>query len=213
MTEAVIFDFDGTLADTTDAIVTTLRQTLLELGLPPVDDNSAKLLIGLPLIECMRRITGYTSDTDVMHAADVYRRIWPEVSESATRLFPGVADTTHTLKERGLTLAIATSRSRASVLQMLQTLGLSPLITTVRADEDVAAKKPAPDMVLSILDELNIPAGNAITVGDTTFDITMGSKAGTATIGVSYGNHSRELLATARPDHIIDDFADILRFI
>ncbi|MDE7396531.1 MAG: HAD family hydrolase [Muribaculum sp.] len=213
MIEAVIFDFDGTLADTTDAIVDTVRLTLQELKLPLVDDNAIKALIGLPLIECMRQVTGYTSLHEVARATDIYRRIWPDVSESATRLFPNVANTMRQLKERGLTLAIATSRSRISVLQMLDTLGLAPLISTVRADEDVANKKPAPDMVLSILDELNIPADNAITVGDTTFDITMGTKAGTATIGVSYGNHSKERLATARPDNIIDDFADILRFI
>lgn len=206
MIRLAIFDFDGTLADTTDAIVGTMRATLDHLGLDPGGADRTKELIGLPLIECVRTITGYNDPDDVQRATDLYRSLWPCFNATDTRLFPGVYDTIHRLYDTGIIMAVATSRSRVSVLQMLDTLGLAPFITTVRADEDVAHKKPAPDMVLSILDELHIAAHDAVTVGDTTFDIGMGASAGTLTVGVSYGNHTASRLATARPDHIIDDF-------
>lgn len=206
MTRLAIFDFDGTLADTTDAIVGTMQATLDNLGISPVEAGRTKELIGLPLIECVRTITGYSDPADVQRATDLYRSLWPRFNAADTRLFPGVYDTLHRLHDTGIIMAVATSRSRVSVLQMLDTLGLTPFIATVRADEDVAHKKPAPDMVLSILDELHIAAHDAVTVGDTTFDIGMGASAGTLTVGVSYGNHTATRLATARPDHIIDDF-------
>lgn len=210
MSKLYIFDFDGTLADTTDTIVTAVQLMLKELGLPISTTDDIKKMIGLPLTECAAIATGSTDLDVINHAADTYRRVWPQAAGKGTKLFDGVYDTLHRLHDEGKIIAVATSRSRASVLSMLAETGLDRFVTTVRADDDVARKKPNPDMVLSIMDELSVDPTDTVTIGDTTFDIEMGAGAKTSTVGVAYGNHTRCMLQSAEPTYIIDDISELL---
>ena len=121
------------------------------------------------------------------------------------RMFPGVAAMLEQLAERGIRMAIVTSRDRHSLDLILQNNGIDKNFETEVTVDDHLTPKPAPDMVLALLERMEIQADETLVVGDTTFDIEMGNRAGCRTCAVTWGNHSRELLLSACPDLIIDE--------
>ncbi|MBR3029424.1 MAG: HAD family hydrolase [Bacteroidales bacterium] len=114
-------------------------------------------------------------------------------------------------EEEALRMAIVTSRDRHSLDLILQNNGIDKYFETEVTVDDHLTPKPAPDMVLALLARMEIRADETLVVGDTTFDIEMGNRAGCKTCAVTWGNHSHELLATVCPDLIIDELEEILR--
>ena len=125
------------------------------------------------------------------------------------RMFPGVLEMLEHLSQCGIRMAIVTSRDRLSLDLILQNNGIDKYFETEVTVDDHLTPKPAPDMVLALLERMEIRADETLVVGDTTFDIEMGNRAGCRTCAVTWGNHSRELLQSARPDMIIDDLDSI----
>lgn len=208
---AIIFDFDGTLADTQHGILATAQETLRRMGLPPADETELAATIGLPLRENFTRGVGM-SEEEADRAVDIYRDIFDTVAPPLVRSFPGVEETLRTLHERGIPMAVATSRGRHSLLMLMHQLGLDKYIAPENcfAVDSVARPKPAPDMVYLILAKMGMRPEETLVIGDTTFDIEMGRAAGCRTCGVSYGNQSADTLAGASPDYIIDDLRKLL---
>ena len=203
-----ILDFDGTLGDTTDLIVRTTQAAIKKLGLPERSDEQCASMIGLRLVE-IPPVLFPECDVDRDVYAATYRRIFNELNtDGAVQLYPNVIETLKEMKRRGIILTIASSRSNASLTEYINNLGLSSTITYILGANDVKQGKPHPEAVLKTLEKYNIPAEEAIMVGDTIFDIEMGRNAGTKTCGVTYGNGSRESLSTA--DWLIDDFSQLL---
>lgn len=209
MLKAVIFDFDGTLADTAPAIVATMKQTFREMGLPEPEEELIKSTIGLPLEGCCR-ISGNLEESQVEVAASTYRRIFNDYAATHTKVYPGVVDTMNALAARGLRLAIATSRGPNSLDLVLRTNSIEVVFETRVTGHDGYAPKPAPDMVLVLLERMGLTPDEALVVGDTTFDIEMGNGAGCRTCAVTYGNHSREKLLTANPTCHIDSMPELM---
>lgn len=207
----LILDFDGTLADTRSLIVGTMQATLAELALPARTDDQCAAMIGLPLKETFVRLIPM-DDATGSRCEQTYRRIFFEtVNRIPVPTFPHVVETIRRLQARGYTLTIASSRSRRSLLHFLENMQLTDCIAIVLGADDVTNAKPHPEAVTTTLQRLNISAGDAIVVGDTTFDIEMGRQAGCRTCGVTYGNHSRDQLQAAGTDWLIDDFAQLTR--
>lgn len=210
MTRLVILDFDGTLADTQPLILSSLQRTIRELHLPPRTDAECRSIIGLPLKECFTTLLG-VDDTLAERCADVYRRVFDEDNHPGTvTLFPHVLETLKTLHDRGLLLAICSSRGRPTLDGFVRTFHLEEYISMIVSANDVQRHKPHPDPVLLILKQLDIPAAEALMVGDASYDILMGRSAGCRTCGVTYGNQSAADLSEAGADCLIDDFADLL---
>ena len=208
--KTIILDFDGTIADTRTSIIETVRQTLQVLNLPTADVNEVREVIGLPLRDTFVKAAHIQDEALINKAMQTYRSLYNGVSLRTVRLFPHVADTLRVLHDTGVTLTVASSKGREALGMLLDVLGISPYISCVFGEQDVANKKPAPDMVLHILERTNTRAEDALVVGDTWFDIAMGRSAGCPTCGVSYGNHSVGQLREAGADFIIDDFTAIL---
>ena len=209
MVKIVILDFDGTLADTAGVIVQTMQATIKELDLPARTDKECAAMIGLRLAEIPSTLfPGCDEGTGEMYA-DTYRRLFHKFNtEGAVKLYPYVMETLKELKERGIILTIASSRSHESLAEYLESLELDAAITYVLGASDVKEGKPAPEAVEKTLDHFGFSPDEAIVVGDTVFDIDMGRNAGTRTCGVTYGNGSRESLSAA--DWLIDDFSKLL---
>lgn len=206
----IIFDFDGTLADTAPVIIATMQAAIERLGLPARTDAECASMIGLRLEEIPPELwpgrPGLSADF-----ARTYRQIFDERKHTHdVRLFPGVMETLASLSRMGFGMAIASSRSHRSLDEYLEKFGLDGMFSLVVGGNDVACGKPAPDPVLFITDRLGWTPAETMVVGDARFDILMGKNAGTAACGVSYGNQSREELAEACPDAIVDRFASIL---
>ena len=206
----LILDFDGTLADTRHIIVTTMQQTIQALHLPQRTDNECAAMIGLPLSETFRTLIPMDESMSLQCAA-TYRRLFDENNvPGAVPVFPNVVDTLCRLHERGIVITIASSRSHASLADFVQRMHLDSYISYVLGADDVSLAKPHPEPVLKTLRELGFKAAEAVVVGDTTFDIDMGRRAGAATVGVTYGNGTREQLEAHEADIVIDDFAQLL---
>lgn len=209
--ETIIFDYDGTLADTAPLIVHVTKETLKHFGIYDVSEDLVRSNIGLPLVDCLR-LDGNLNNAQAEEAVVVYRRIFAE-SLDDTVYFPGVAETLVRLHSRGIRMGIATSRSTGSLHAMLDSHNLRQYFTAIVTVDDNLAAKPAPDMALEVLRQLGSSADTALMVGDTTFDLEMGRRAGCRTCGVTYGNHSRARLRETSPDYLIDAFNELLRIV
>ncbi len=210
MTRLVILDFDGTLADTQPIIIASIQHALRELGLPERTDDECRSIIGLPLRECFTTLCGIDDDR-AEHCADVYRRVFDELNTDGTvRLFPHVLETLHTLHDRGLQLAICSSRGRPTLEGFVKTFQLESYVGMVVSANDVEHHKPHPEPVQKILSALGVAPEEAVVVGDANYDILMGRAAGCRTVGVTYGNQSAADLRAAGADWLIDDFSDLI---
>lgn len=212
MVKAVLFDFDGTLANTADGIVLTMKETYRRMGLQVPDDEAVRQTIGIPLEKGIKMLGGLGSYTE-FEAAAVYRELFPTFEVGHVSVFPHVIDTLKVLNDKGLRMAICTSRGYPSLEMIMQEHGLFGFFETFITVSDGLKPKPAPDMVLALLDRMGLDKDEAVVVGDTTFDIGMGNGAGCRTVAVTYGNHSREQLETAHPSHIIDDFEELIKLV
>lgn len=213
MKKIVILDFDGTIADTRPVILNTFHRTLDAMNLPQHSDEEIAATIGLPLMEAFPVLEPMDKERAAM-CTETYRRIFDDVnSEIGVPMFPHVADTLRQLHSQGLTLTIATSRGYKSAADFIRGFRLDDIIQFIIAAEDVRHAKPDPEPVLKTLKHYNMKPEDAVVVGDTHFDILMGRNAGCTTVGVTYGNGSRESLTEAGADAVIDDFADIANLI
>lgn len=208
MVRSIILDFDGTLGDTTAVIIRTIHATIAELGLPARTDKECAAVIGLRLVETPP-VLFPECNVDVDLYAATYRRLFHiSNTEDAVTLYPNVMETLEELKKRGIVLTIASSRSRSSLVEYVERLGLSSLISLVVGADDVCNGKPDPEAVIMTLGKFGFIPEEAIVVGDTEYDIRMGINAGTKTCAVTYGNGTKESLAEA--DWLIDDFSSLL---
>lgn len=208
---AIIFDFDGTLADTRSGILATAQETLRLMGREPAEEAKLISTIGLPLHQNFTLGAGL-SEEDAEKAVAVYREIFERVGVPAVTAFPGVEEVLSTLASRGVPMAVATSRGQHSLELLMRRLGFDRYIPPERCFgvETVARQKPAPDIVYVIMGKLGAKPEETLIVGDTTFDIEMGRAAGCYTCGVSYGNQSADQLAAASPNYILDDLRKLL---
>ena len=207
----ILFDFDGTLADTRQGIICTVQGTLLRMGLPSANPSDIAKTIGLPLTECFRLATP-TPPERLDEAAQIYRDIFPSLALDHISLFPGILQTLSELKNRGIVMAIVSSRHHMSLDPLAEQLGVLQYIPRTRlyGEDESLAPKPAPDIAFKILSDLNLNPAQTLVVGDTIYDLQMGSAAGCHTCGVTYGNQSRQKLLSVNPDHLIDTFPDLV---
>ena len=207
----IIFDFDGTLGDTRRNIVMTMQMTIKEMQLPERSEAECASTIGLPLAGCFRTLFSDIQDELIPRCAETYRRIFNENLQKITpEAFPGVVKTLKTLKEQGLVLTIASSRSRHSLIELTHNMCIADYISYFIGADDVKEAKPKPEPVLNTLAAMHFDASETLVVGDMAVDIQMGFNAGTKTCGVTWGNGSREELTEAGADYIIDRMEELI---
>lgn len=205
----IILDFDGTIADTRSSIIKTVQMTLQELHLPLANEKRIKELIGLPLKDTFEK-AAYINDCEIFKTAITkYREIYNEISLNTVQLFPNVKNTMNQLYTSGYKVAVASSKGCDSLITLLEKFGIMPYISIALGEQDVKHKKPAPDVVLRILEMLKSLPRETLVVGDTIYDIQMGQNAGCRTCGVTYGNHTKYQLLHQGADYVIDDFSEI----
>lgn len=210
-TRLIVFDFDGTLGDTQQIIVTTLHMTIAEMHLPERTDAECISIIGLPLAGCFRALYPDVNEETVTLCADTYRRLFKENMQTFTPVaFPHVVEALHKLKDMGLTLTIASSRWHKSLVELVHNLGIDDCISYLLGADDVELAKPHPEPVLQTLAATGIDASHTLVVGDMAVDILMGARAGARTCGVTWGNGSHHDLEEAGADHIIDSIEELL---
>ena len=207
MIKCVIFDFDGTLADTAEGILRTEDAMLKEMGLPRPKGGEAQMRqgIGLALRDSLH-VGCRIPEERLDEAVATYRRLFDEIAFDYIVPFPGVKETLEYLYGKGYQLGIATSRSRRTLVYLLDKMEIAQYFTHRTSVESTPNHKPAPDLALILLDQFGITGDEALIVGDTIYDLQMGRNAGCHTCGVTFGNHSAEQLSAENPDYIVDSF-------
>ena len=219
----IIFDFDGTIGDSQSLIVKTLQDTMRARKLEVKSDEACAKTIGLRLDEAFVSLFGMSAE-EGMECAATYREIFLENKQTMiVKPFPHVIETLRELHHRGFVLGMASSRNHCSLDGYVKQMQLENIFSSIVAGDDVEHVKPAPDMVFMALGEMkgmknpvtSAEAGDVenmldevLVVGDMTFDVDMAHNAGCKACAVTYGNGTREQLASA--EFIIDDFAELL---
>lgn len=205
----IIFDFDGTLADTSRLIVATMQQTITDYGLPYRNDEQIKATIGVRL-EGIPSILWPSFKGPGEPFANLYRKNFEELKHKiSVELYPGVKDTLSQLKESGHRMAVATSRSHRSVKELNGQLGIIDYFDFLLGGDDVKEGKPNPESIYRILDKMNWEADETMMVGDMPVDILMGKNAGIKTCGVTYGNGKVLELEESGADFLISTFSNL----
>lgn len=203
----VVFDWDGTILDTTAAIVLSVQHACGRLGLPVPSATRARSVIGISWREGMRIIAPGCRDEDM---PDFRRICEARYREEAGRihLFAGMRELLEALRARGTMLAVATGNSRRGLERMLDETGLRGFfVDTQTADEN--ASKPAPDMLEAVSLATGFDASEMVMVGDTTHDLRMAAAFGCPGIGVAWGAMTAEMLEAVRPAAVCRQVEDL----
>lgn len=206
-----IFDWDGTLIDSTGHIIAAMQKAAQELRLPVLSDAAVQNIIGLGLPEA---ILALYPELDAVSRHELklgYAKHYIALNEEPPTLFDGVADTLEQLKGEGHQLAVATGKNRRGLQRVLGQLDMLDYFHATRCADETRSK-PHPQMLHELLVELATPAKQAVMIGDTEYDMAMAQEAGVARIGVAYGAHEAERLLRYSPDMILSDFPALLRW-
>lgn len=203
--DLAIFDFDGTLADSKAVITEATNCALRDCGYPELTPRDITQLVGLPLEYSLRVFLGEkATEENVTRLFEAYRRHWRRLEPGRVDLFPGVREMLDSLKAGEVRMAVATSKSLQGLERMFDVLDLRDYFGFWLTNDRVDNGKPHPEMVERTLENFNAEPGQAIMIGDTTFDIEMGQAAGVDTCAVTYGSHSAEELSALKPTYIVD---------
>jgi len=203
---AVLFDFDGTLADSYPAITASVNFVRAAHGLPPLDEAEVRRHVGRgPVYLLEHTVPGAAIENDLAR----YRGHHPSVMRTGTHLLPGAADALRALKHKGFLLGICSNKPVAFTRQLLDHLGIAALLDAVLGPEDVSRPKPAPDMLLAALSRLKVRPEEALYVGDMVVDIQTGHQAGVDVWVVPTGSDEVAALKAARPDRVLRDLLEL----
>jgi phosphoglycolate phosphatase len=204
---AVLFDFDGTLADSYPAITASVNHVRAAHHLPPLPEDEVRRHVGRgPAYLLAHTVPGGDPAADVAR----YRAHHPSVMRQGTRLFPDVADTLAALHAAGLRLGVCSNKPVAFTRDLLTAFGIAGRFDVVLGPEDVPRPKPAPDMLRVGLERLGVAPADALYVGDMTVDIQTARAAGVRAWVVPTGSDDRAALRAAHPDRLLDRFADLV---
>ncbi|MGQ9556893.1 MAG: HAD-IA family hydrolase [Desulfurispora sp.] len=206
--QAVLFDLDGTLADTLPLLKMIYRRVFAELDLPWAD-GAVMRWIGRTLKDIAIHFAGDRAEQFI----SLYQQYYHAEHDRYAALFPGSREMLEFLKQQGILTGLVTSKGRPGTMRTLEVTGIAGLLDVVITAYDVTEPKPAPQPVLRALQELQVEPGAALMVGDSYFDLLSGKAAGTLVVAVTWGMATREELAEYRPDLIIDSWADLQKYL
>jgi phosphoglycolate phosphatase len=199
--DLIVFDWDGTLFDSTALIVRCLQEACRDLGVAVPTDGQAAYVIGLGLSDALRRVAPEVPAERYPELGNRYRHHYFGRQHELT-LFPGILEMLQALKARHHWLAVATGKGRRGLDDALAHSQLKGMFDGTRTADETASK-PDPQMLLELMREFGCEPDRTLMVGDTTHDLLLAMNAGTASVGVSYGAHEPEAFAAYAPRTIV----------
>jgi phosphoglycolate phosphatase len=207
--QLVIFDWDGTLMDSTGRIVSCMQAAAKDMGLPDLSGLAVQQIIGLGLPEAIQTLYPHTTAAQVLATRDRYVEHFIAAEATPSELFAGAQQVLDTLNAEAVTMAVATGKSRRGLERVWASTNLGRYFAYSRCTDE-SGSKPDPRMLHDILDQLAVRPEDALMVGDTSFDLEMAQRAGIDRVGVTYGAHARGVLEKFAPLALCDDITDLL---
>jgi len=205
--ELIVFDWDGTLVDSTALIAESLQQACRDLGLPVPDDAAARYVIGLGLADAMKSVAPELPLHRHSELGARYREHYL-AREAGIPLFAGARELLAELDAAGYLLAVATGKTRAGLARSLARIGLEGTFHATRC-ADEGFPKPHPDMLLHLMERLAVEPDATLMIGDTTHDLDLAQNAGAAGLAVAYGAHPTTDLVGRSPLATLHSVAEL----
>jgi pyrophosphatase PpaX len=223
-TQAILFDLDGTLIDTTDLILCCFAHSwqtvcgirhsrehiVATFGIPLRVAMQRLLATSPPHSRSLRDVSVATSDEIVEQLLSTYRAFNAANHDGLARRFDQTEQVVSTLRSRGYAIGLVTSKSRELAIRGLQLCGLEGLIDEAVYMEDTLKHKPDPDPIFAALERLKVKSQEAVYIGDSFHDIVAGRAAGVKTIAAAWGPMPRAELERQRPDLMVESITDLL---
>ncbi len=203
----IVFDWDGTLMDSTPTIIAAIQSACRDLGLPVPPDEAAAWVIGLSLQDALLAAVPTLEQHQVPAFVARYRFHYL-TRDPELRLFSGTEQMLAGLVAQGARLAVATGKSRVGLERALDATGIRRYFESTRCADETFSK-PNPAMLFEIMRELDVDPGATVMVGDTSHDLHMARNAGVHGVGVTYGAHAAAELAGCGPQTLAGSIAEL----
>ena len=207
MIRGVIFDFDGTLIDSYEAIAGSLNEVCSAFSRPPLGLEEVRGMVGHGLEQLIEKAVG---PEKVEEGVRLFRHSYATSCESQTQLLPRVKETLEELERRGYEMAIATNKPSNFARIILKSLEIEHLFAEVLGPNDVDKPKPDPEMLELIMMRIGLGPEEVVYIGDMILDIQVARRAGVSVFALPTGSASREALLEGRPDRLLKRFSDLL---
>ena len=205
------FDLDGTLVDSQIHIVAAMTKAFVDEGLTAPAPEAVRQVIGLSLDDAIKTLSPDVSGLWIERVGNRYRDAYFDSKQSGGDIEPladGTVEMLDGLIEAGWQLAIVTGKGRRGLLSVLDSHGLRQRFVVLKSADD-GPGKPDPTVLIDAIEEAGAEPGTTVMIGDTVFDLQMARAARVASIGVTWGYHSRDVLLAEGPTAMIDRFADL----
>ena len=206
--ELLIFDWDGTLADSIGRIVESMNAAAVRAGEAQSSDDAIKGIIGLALDEAIHTLYPHLEPVQVESFRQHYADIYTALDQQPSPLFEGVSESLDAFRAEGYRLAVATGKARRGLDRVLKANGWQAFFDITRAADETRGK-PHPLMLEEILGHCGVEPQRALMVGDSAFDLQMASNAGMHSVAVGYGAMSLQALAEFGPQLCIEHFSQL----
>ena len=215
MTRCAVFDCDGTLVDGQAAVCDSMEAAFAQAGLPAPDRNAVRRIVGLSLPQAVLKLAPEAERDRRVAVVDAYKASFRATRESGALrepLYDGIRETLQALHAADWTLAVATGKSDRGLVATLAANDLSDLFDSLQT-ADRHPSKPHPAMLEEALVECGAAPGDAVMIGDTSFDIEMAKAAGVRAIGVAWGYHEPEELLRAGAEAVAATPRDLMEML
>lgn len=205
--DLIVFDWDGTVVNSTAVITNSIQAAARDLGLPVPSDEAARHVIGMGLEQALRHAVPEAPGALVQPLMERYRHHY-FAQDGDIALFDEARETIAELHDAGHRLAVATGKSRNGLERSMRASGMERYFHATRT-ADQTFSKPHPAMLLELMDELDTEPARALMVGDTTHDLQMAINAGVDALGVTHGAHPAGQLRELQPRALLNDFTEL----
>jgi phosphoglycolate phosphatase len=208
--DLVMFDLDGTLADTGQDLADAVNHTRAHFRLEPLPSALVYSNVGRGVEHLLRRSLPEDSTDHFQEVMGVFLARYESHLLDTTVLYPGVQEVLDYF--RGKRRVVVSNKVHRLTVAVLRGLGVEKHFDAILGGDSAAEKKPHPALIHDVLNRFGVLPAQALIVGDGDTDVEAGKRAGVVTCGVTYGLGSKEGLIAAKPDILIDDLAELPSF-
>ena len=207
----IIFDFDGTLADSKKCSILATQAAFKACNLPIPEDAVIAHYMGIPIEQSFKEMAQCDLTEQALgELLTTFRSYYKQFENDTLQLFPGMMEVLEQLQKRNVKCFVVSSKKTDVLKRNLATLQIESFFQDCIGSDQVQHYKPHPEGIEILLERFRLEAKDCLMVGDAIFDIEMGQRAGCQTCAVTWGSHSKEMLQSEQPDFVVEQVEDLL---